>query len=254
MITAPYIYLVQIDVPPYLDAEVNRVYDSEHIPHLLGVPGCLSCTRYRLVGGDTDGAPQFTAMWGMSRPDITGLYGPNGKAWTAATVGSQYDEKIRPHVTQRSHHILQRIAPPIAAGDENLRATIEAPYIYLVQLDVPKRLDADLHRIYDTEHIPHLLKVPGCLGCARFQVVGGDEGAPRFAAMWGLSRPDITGLYGLNGKAWADAAKDGEFNTKIMPHLFNHRNLILERITPPLANPAPQGRRILTGKRGWAHQ
>ncbi|MSO53750.1 MAG: hypothetical protein EXQ90_01240 [Rhodospirillales bacterium] len=249
MMTAPYIYLVQIDVPASLDAEVNRVYDDEHIPHLIDVPGCLSCTRYRLVGGDTEGAPRFTAMWGMSRPDITGLYGPNGQAWKAATVGSQYDSLIRPHVTQRSHHILERIAPPRTAADENYRATIAAPYLFLVQLDIPKHLDADLNRIYDTEHVPHLMEVPGCLGCARFMVVGGDEGAPRFTAMWGLLRPDITGIYGPNGKAWANAAKGSEFNTKILPHLFNRRNLILERITPPLERdaekyPAPLGRRM----------
>ena len=112
MITAPYIYLVQIDVPPHLDAEVNRVYDSEHIPHLLEVPGCLSCTRYRLVGGDTKGAPRFTAMWGMSRPDITGLYGPNGAAWAAAAKAGAFDATIRPFVFNRRNLILERIAPP----------------------------------------------------------------------------------------------------------------------------------------------
>ena len=125
-------------------------------------------------------------------------------------------------------------APPRAAGDANWREAIAAPYVYLVQFDVPKHLNGELNRIYDEEHVPHLLEVPGCLGCARFKLVGGDmEGAPRFFALYGLARPDITGRFGPNGAAWAKAAKAGRFESAIGPHIFNRRRLILERIAPP---------------------
>ena len=112
MITAPYLYLVQLDVPQHIEPELHRIYDEEHIPHLLEVPGCLGCTRFRVVGGDVEGAPRFTAIWEMARPDITGLYGPNGAAWAKAAARSDFVHRISPHVTKRSHLILERIAPP----------------------------------------------------------------------------------------------------------------------------------------------
>ena len=36
-----------------------------------------------------------------------------------------------------------------------------AVYIYLVQMDVPADKEADFNRIYDTQHVPELSKVPG---------------------------------------------------------------------------------------------
>ena len=35
------------------------------------------------------------------------------------------------------------------------------PHIYFVQMNIPEALDAELNRIYDTEHVPMLSKVPG---------------------------------------------------------------------------------------------
>ena len=34
-----YIYFVQLDIPDALDAELNRIYDAEHVPMLSKVPG-----------------------------------------------------------------------------------------------------------------------------------------------------------------------------------------------------------------------
>ena len=35
----------------------------------------------------------------------------------------------------------------------------KAPYIYIVQMDIPAEHDAAFNRIYDTEHVPEILKV-----------------------------------------------------------------------------------------------
>ena len=39
-----------------------------------------------------------------------------------------------------------------------------APYIYMVQMDIPAEHEADFNRIYDTEHVPEIMKVPGVRG------------------------------------------------------------------------------------------
>ena len=43
-----YAYVVQMDIPQHLDTDFNRIYDEEHVPTILKVPGVRSCTRYRL--------------------------------------------------------------------------------------------------------------------------------------------------------------------------------------------------------------
>ena len=52
---AGYIYLVQMDIPPELEEDFNRIYDTQHVPNILTVPGVSSCTRYRVESGDVEG-------------------------------------------------------------------------------------------------------------------------------------------------------------------------------------------------------
>ena len=43
---APFIYMVQMDIPAEHEAAFNRIYDTEHVPDILKVPGVRACTRY----------------------------------------------------------------------------------------------------------------------------------------------------------------------------------------------------------------
>ena len=43
---APFIYMVQMDIPAEHEAEFNRVYDEQHVPDLLSVPGVRAARRY----------------------------------------------------------------------------------------------------------------------------------------------------------------------------------------------------------------
>ena len=44
---ADYIYVVQLEIPPNLESEFNRIYDDEHVPNLLKVPGVVSVIRIK---------------------------------------------------------------------------------------------------------------------------------------------------------------------------------------------------------------
>ena len=44
---AKYLFVVMMDVAPEVEAAFNDVYDREHIPALLKVPGVRSAARYR---------------------------------------------------------------------------------------------------------------------------------------------------------------------------------------------------------------
>ena len=56
---ADYIYLVQMDIPQELEADFNRIYDTQHVPNIVQVPGVHSCTRYRLESTDVDGTARL---------------------------------------------------------------------------------------------------------------------------------------------------------------------------------------------------
>ncbi len=36
-----------------------------------------------------------------------------------------------------------------------------ADYMYLVQMDIPAALEDEFNRIYDTQHVPNIVKAPG---------------------------------------------------------------------------------------------
>ena len=44
-ITTKYLYIASMDVQPDKEALFNEVYDTEHVPNLLKVPGVRAVTR-----------------------------------------------------------------------------------------------------------------------------------------------------------------------------------------------------------------
>ena len=56
------------------------------------------------------------------------------------------------------------------------------PYIYMVQMDIPAEHEAAFNRIYDTEHVPEILKVPGVRACSRTALAREQRHLQAFAA------------------------------------------------------------------------
>lgn len=90
------LYLVQMDIPAALEADFNRIYNDQHIPAILAVPGVVSCKRYRLERSDVAGVPRYLAAYEVASPDI-----PGSPAWAAASDTGDWATMIRPHVTGR---------------------------------------------------------------------------------------------------------------------------------------------------------
>ena len=98
---APYLFVVMMDVAPDVEAAFNDVYDREHIPALLKVPGILSAARYRT---DTPGVPRYVALYEMDRPDV-----PESEAFTRAADSGTWPHRIRPHTSNRKHIVYTRV-------------------------------------------------------------------------------------------------------------------------------------------------
>jgi len=101
----PYVYVVQMDIPQHLEAEFNRIYDEDHVPTILKVPGVRSCTRYRLEHSTIPTMPRYLAVYEVDRAEII-----NSSAWQEASDLGEWKPKIRPHTTNRQHSVFRKIA------------------------------------------------------------------------------------------------------------------------------------------------
>ena len=100
-----YVYVVQMDIPQHLEAEFNRIYDEDHVPTILKVPGVRSCTRYRLEHSTVPGMPQYLTIYELDSPEIM-----KSAAWEEAGAYGDWASKIRPLLTSRHHSVFKRIA------------------------------------------------------------------------------------------------------------------------------------------------
>ena len=80
-VTTKYLFIVSMDVAPEKEALFNEVYDREHVPNLLKVPGVRAVTRARTepasftIGGQTkrltgEGTPNYTAIYEIGRAHV----------------------------------------------------------------------------------------------------------------------------------------------------------------------------------------
>ena len=110
-------------------------------------------------------------------------------------------------------------------------------YLFSAAMDVDPSKDALFHEVYDKEHIPALLEVPGVVSAARFKVreltlmIGGErktivvEGEPRYNALYEVESPEV-----LVTPAWARAVERGRWPTEVRAFTRNRRHLLYERL------------------------
>ncbi len=89
-------------------------------------------------------------------------------------------------------------------------------YMWLVQLDIPEELDDEFNRIYNTEHVPFIAKVPGVLGVQRYVLERPNAGVQRYATVYRVDSPDLP-----QTPEWKAASAQGEWASKIRPHTSN---------------------------------
>lgn len=113
-ISTKYVFCVSMDVDPDKEALFNEVYDSEHVPNLLKVPGVRSATRLRVepaeftVGGKTrrltgEDAPRYLAIYEIDSPDVLA-----SKEWAQQGELGRWPTEVRPY-THNRHHIVRKV-------------------------------------------------------------------------------------------------------------------------------------------------
>jgi hypothetical protein len=115
---------------------------------------------------------------------------------------------------------------------------IATKYLFVVSMDVTKEKEALFNEVYDTEHVPLLLKVPGVKAVTRMKTepaafnIGGDRkvldggGEPNYVAIYEIDSPDV-----LLSKEWAAAAEKGRWPSEVRPFTSNRHHVVRKVIS-----------------------
>jgi hypothetical protein len=109
---------------------------------------------------------------------------------------------------------------------------ITATYLFVASMDVDPDKEALFNEVYDTEHVPNLLKVPGVYAVTRLQgepfavSIGGEERqlaheGPRYSALYEIEGPHV-----LVSAAWAEAVELGRWPSQVRPYTRNRRHAL----------------------------
>ncbi|MBX9944033.1 MAG: hypothetical protein K2Y40_08135 [Reyranella sp.] len=114
-IDSKYLFIVSMDVRPDKEALFNEVYDTEHLPPLLALPGVRAVTRWKtepaafVIAGERkpiDGgtAARYVAIYEIDNPDIL-----VSKEWNEAAEKGRWASEVRPFTSNRSHIVRKRV-------------------------------------------------------------------------------------------------------------------------------------------------
>lgn len=109
---------------------------------------------------------------------------------------------------------------------------IKSRYLFFVAMDVDADKEALFNEVYDTEHVPNLLKVPGVHAAARMVGepfvlnIGGEEkriaqDGARYSVLYEIDGPHV-----LASKEWAEASEAGRWPTEVRPFTCNRRHAL----------------------------
>src|SRR3954470_8592948 len=110
---------------------------------------------------------------------------------------------------------------------------ISGKWIFTASMDVDADKEALFNEVYDTEHVPHLARVPGVISATRLKIdtlrvtIGGEtktieaQGVPRYSCMIELESPDV-----LTSAAFAQAVEAGRWPCEVRPFTRNRKHTL----------------------------
>ena len=114
-VRAKYLLVASMDIEPDKEALFNEVYEQEHIPNLLKVPGVTAITRLKnssadiFIGGrkqplGAEAEPRYVAMYELDNPEVL-----VSDEWAAAVEAGRWPSEVRPYTKNRRHVIYEKI-------------------------------------------------------------------------------------------------------------------------------------------------
>jgi hypothetical protein len=109
---------------------------------------------------------------------------------------------------------------------------IKSKYLFVASMNVDPAKEALFNDVYDTEHVPNLLKVPGVHSVSRMEgepfamSIGGQEkrmthDGPRHSALYEIDGPHV-----LVSREWAQAIEAGRWPGEVRPFTKNRQHAL----------------------------
>ena len=109
----------------------------------------------------------------------------------------------------------------------------EEKYLFIASMDVRSGKEDLFNEVYDQEHVPTLLKVPGVISIYRTTKenlvlsMGGKEqeiifeDEPKHSAFYEIEEPRV-----LIRKEWAVGIEKGRWTSEVRPYTYNRRHIL----------------------------
>jgi hypothetical protein len=109
---------------------------------------------------------------------------------------------------------------------------IKSNYVFIASMDVDANKEDLFNEVYDTEHIPNLMKVPGVHAVTRLKgepfliSIGGEQKrvehqGPCYSAIYEIDGPHV-----LISPEWARAVEAGRWPSHVRPYTHNRRHVL----------------------------
>jgi hypothetical protein len=112
-----------------------------------------------------------------------------------------------------------------------------ARYLFMVSMDVDRDKEALFNEVYDQEHVPNLLKVPGVHAARRFKAepscrlnISGEEKQIAHEGASYCAIYEIDGPHVLTSAAWAQAGEAGRWPHQVRPFTRNRRHTVFKML------------------------
>jgi hypothetical protein len=201
------LYLVRMDVAHDHEAAFNEVYNREHVPTLRQVSGVRRASRYRQPSPTE---PRYLAAYELDGPEVV-----DSAAWKEAGEAGRWPTAVRPYTMNRHLAMYEWVG-----GSEGL--TGRTPYVFWVMMDVEPHREALFNDLYDNEHLPLLLKLPGSVNAVRYRT--STPGEPRYLCAYEVENTTLP-----MSKLWNDTSDIGRWKPEVRPYTSNKRYIVSER-------------------------
>jgi hypothetical protein len=202
------LFLSRMDVAHDREALFNDVYETEHIPTIKAVPGVVRAARYRNLWPVE---PRYVASYELTSTAV--LQNPQ---WKAASEAGRWPKEIRPYTMNRHLVAYEWVGSSPAL-------TYRTRYVFWVMMDVEAHRETLFNELYDAEHVPSLLKLPGCINAVRYRTEA--TGEPRYLAAYELEQAELA-----MSRQWNNASDVGRWNPEVRPYTHNKRYILTERL------------------------
>ncbi|HKU71110.1 MAG TPA: hypothetical protein VJQ51_09740 [Burkholderiales bacterium] len=97
---ARHFYMVTFEIAQEDEALFNEIYDTEHVPNIMKVDGCLGVVRFRDKEKTAGGWILYSAIYLLTEPDL-----PTTPQWKKASDTGRWGPVMRPRMKSRSQRL-----------------------------------------------------------------------------------------------------------------------------------------------------